>query len=313
MTLLQPEDFGTLERFAGREFAQRWRGLEEKLSRDKAITIANTGLVNAGKSSLFNALLDRETYFAVGAVRTTTAGSRARLNDWIEVMDTPGIDAAENDDEEAFLSVAQADLIVAVHNIKIGMLNRAEFEWLKRLSGHMSRTEIEQRIIFVCTWIDERDRQQDYQSVVEETRRQVFAALETDQIPFWEVSVKRYINAHKNGKKALEQKSRLPEFREYLLERAAEARETAAQRHGTELESLCRDTREKLRLPQSALQETIWKKKREVERRYQPARDTWASILQNFVSSRKSAERKIQELTNEGDSSIIDKIMHSFR
>ena len=303
MTLLQPEALEKLERLADRELAQRWKGLEKKLSRGEIITIANTGLVNAGKSSLFNALLDKEEYFAVGAVRTTTEGRRAKMNDWIEVLDTPGIDAAENDDAEAFSSVAQADLIVAVHNIKIGMLNRAEYEWLERLAGHMPRQEIEQRIIFACTWIDERDRQDDYQSVVEETKRQVYAALKTDKIPFWEISAKRYINAHKSGKQALEKASKLPEFRNYLIKRASGAREMAAERRRAELRALCKDTRENLWEQKAELQYTIQQSEQAAKRQFQPARDTWASILRNFASSRASVEHKMQDLSRESDSS----------
>lgn len=303
MALLQPEALRTLEMFASCELVQRWKGLEEKLSRDEIITIANTGLVNAGKSSLFNALLDKEEYFAVGAVRTTTTGRRAKMNDWIEVLDTPGIDAAENDDEEAFSSVVQADLIVAIHNIKIGMLNRAEYEWLERLARHMTRQEIEQRVIFACTWIDERDRQDDYQSVVEETKRQVSAALGTDILSFWEISAKRYINARKRGNATLEEASKLPKFREYLLKRASRARETAAQRRRAELKTLCQDTQDTLRAKKSELQYTIKQREQAAKRQFQPARDTWASILRNFASSRASVERKMQDLSRESDSS----------
>ena len=59
MNLLTEQELSKLSTKTSRDLAQRWQGMERKLSGKDGVTIANTGLVNSGKSSLFNALLDR--------------------------------------------------------------------------------------------------------------------------------------------------------------------------------------------------------------------------------------------------------------
>lgn len=304
MQFLQAEELTKLEALTGNELAQRWRGMEKRLSMQNVVTIANTGLVNAGKSSLFNALLDSyETErFPVGAVRTTKFGKRESLAEGIDILDTPGIDATDGDDEEAFSALMESDLIVAVHNIKIGMLNRGEYDWLQRLASRMTREEVERKIIFACTWIDERERQEDYRSAVEETKRQAFEALGSDQVPFWEVSAKRYLLARQKGKEKMLDASKVPEFKAYLLRRAAEARASADDRRQSELTALCRDTREQLGAKRQAAQKTVEQKERAARQRYQPAFDTWKMVLGNFVSSRDKVKEKVKTLADENDS-----------
>ena len=305
MTLLQNTEMDSVEYLVGHDLVQRWCGMEMKLSNKDIITIANTGLVNAGKSSLFNALLDEyeQERFKVGPVRTTTQGKRAHLNDWVDILDTPGIDVTEGDDEEAFRSLTESDLIIAVHNIKLGMLNRAEYEWLKALAGRMSKEEIERKIIFVCTWIDERERQDGYRSAVEETRRQAYESLGTNRIPFMEVSAKRYILGMKKNNPALLKASRLPEFKAFLLKRADEARAFIDAQRGHELMALCRETREKLAEQTRELQNIVREQEEVVQRRHQPALDNWKYTLENFAFSRDRVEDKLKALLWEGESS----------
>ena len=59
----------------------------------------------------------------------------------------PGIDATEEDDDVAYQTLMEADLIVATHNIKMGMLNKSEYEWFSHLAEKMQKEEIQQRIL----------------------------------------------------------------------------------------------------------------------------------------------------------------------
>ena len=157
MAFFKERELGKLTDLTSKEFVQRWQGIEKKLSSKDTITIANTGLVNSGKSSLFNALLDafEEERFPVGAIRTTKQGDKESLLDGVDIMDTPGIDATDEDDDVAYRTLMEADLIVATHNIKMGMLNKSEYEWLSHLAKKIEKKEIIRRLIFVCTWYDE--------------------------------------------------------------------------------------------------------------------------------------------------------------
>lgn len=300
------QELGKLANQTDRELAQRWKGMEKKLAAKNTITIANTGLVNSGKSSLFNALLadthDTER-FPVGAVRTTKHGDREHLSDGVDIVDTPGIDAADEDDNVAFETLMAADLIVATHNIKMGMLNKSEYDWLARLAQGMKKDEIKQRIIFACTWIDERDQDAEvYQSAVEETKRQVFEALGAE-VPVWEVSAKRYMTARKKGKKGLEQASKIPAFKEFLLKRAAKAGKTAAVQRQKAFQELCAETAKKLKEERQTMQRAVDDKRRKIHARYAPAYQSWGSIFGNFRSKKGVVEGKLKELKG-SDSSV---------
>ncbi len=271
MAFLDEKELDSLAVLTGRKSAQKWRGMGKRMAAGgAAVTIANTGLVNSGKSSLFNALLDsfEQERFPVGAVRTTMQG----------------------------------DLIVAVHNIKTGMLNKSEYEWLKKLAGGMKGQEIGKRVVFVCTWIDERERQDGYQDAVKETKSQVFEAL-GEEVPFWEVSAKRYFTAHKKGKESLARASKIPQFKEFLLEKAVSAHGTAAQQRQQAFQQLCSETIGQ----KQRLQGYINRTEKNLQYKYAPAVRSWESILENFKSMREDINRKLNEF-KECDQGEYDKL-----
>lgn len=307
MALFSEKELGHLAGQIGRELAQRWSGMEQKLARSDIVTIANTGLVNSGKSSLFNALLAGrfdEERFPVGAVRTTKHGDREHLSDWVDIVDTPGIDAADEDDKVAFETLMASDLIVATHNIKIGMLNKSEYDWLVRLAKDMASEDIQRRLIFVCTWIDERDRDaSSYQEVVNETKRQVFQALGTE-VSFWELSAKRYTLARQKKSEAMEQASKIPGFKSFLLERAREVQKTMAAQRQADLEKLCKETCAALQQNRQDAQYSINEKSQKVRIQFEPAFRGWDTILKNFNSKRSNVQQKLSELESEQGSSI---------
>lgn len=311
MQLLSKRELEKLSVRANRELAQRWQGMEKKMKAEGTVTIANTGLVNSGKSSLFNMLLDRgvgEERFPVGAVRTTKHGDRERLLNWLDILDTPGIDAADEDDDTAYQTLMEADLIIATHNIKLGMLNKSEYEWLVHLTGKMEPEEIQQRVIFVCTWIDERERDKEaYQSALQETERQVTQALGVE-VPFWKVSARRYLTAKEMGNAKLEAASNIPQFKAFLLERAGKVRETAQAERRNELRNLCRETRQVLQREQRNFEANVAAGRKKVQRRFSTAYQIWNNIFVNFKSKRSTVEEKLDGLESENEYTFIDKI-----
>lgn len=302
MGLLTQRELERISARTSRELAQRWRGMEKKIAAEGAVTIANTGLVNSGKSSLFNALLDRgagKERFPVGAVRTTKRGDREHLLDWLDILDTPGIDATDEDDDAAYQTLMEADLIVATHNIKLGMLNKSEYEWLSHLSSKMGAEEVRRRIIFVCTWIDERERDAAaYQSALQETERQVTQALGT-AVPFWKVSAKRYVTAKQKGNAKLETASNIPQLKAFLMERAGKLRETAQEERRRQLQSLCQETRQALQQEQKSLHASVNSNQQKVRRRFATAYQVWDNIFGNFKSKRVTVEDKLMSLESE--------------
>ena len=101
--------------------------------------IINAGLLKAGKSSLFNALAGKEE-FETGVVRTTVSNKNIEMEKYI-LIDTPGFDANEQDDKTAFEGYKTADLIIFVHNVMEGELNKLEAEQIDKISKLYSSHE----------------------------------------------------------------------------------------------------------------------------------------------------------------------------
>lgn len=173
------QELKELEKYTSYDLAQKLRGILEKQARGDQILIGNTGMVSSGKSSLFNALLGavEEERFKTGAIPTTKTGDQAQLTPTVRLVDTPGIDVDETDDETAYQNLMACDLIVMVHNVKTGPLTKRESDWLKKIASGMQPDQVRQRLIFVCSWIEERENSPGYKELLENLRQQVFDAV----------------------------------------------------------------------------------------------------------------------------------------
>lgn len=215
---LSQQDLKSIEKYCGEEYAKRCRALIERQKNDK-VRIVNTGMVSSGKSSLYNALIDSGgEYFPTGAARTTT---RADYFDCgpISYVDTPGIDVRSEDDALAFDTIMEADRILMVHNIRTGPLNRSEAAWLERIVRGMEDSG-GGRLVFALSWIDTREKEADYGGLVENVKKQVFE-IAGAEIPFFEVSVKKYQQGIEKDKEILVRNSGVGALKEYLEASAA--------------------------------------------------------------------------------------------
>ena len=118
------------------EFARLHREtltLDTQSADDKPRVIV-CGLLKAGKSSLLNALSGHiePGHFATKASRATTKVAEL-TSDGVTYVDTPGLDATVEDDEEAWRGLASADQLVFVHSLRIAALDVKEVEFLQQL------------------------------------------------------------------------------------------------------------------------------------------------------------------------------------
>ena len=221
MVKLAQNDIKVIEQYCGYDYAQRCRGILERRA-DKTVRIVNTGMVSSGKSSLFNTLINStDEYFPTGAARTTTRADFFDCNN-ISYIDTPGIDVRSEDDALAFSTIMEADIIIMVHNIRTGPLNRSEVEWLERIVAGMNSLEIcQSRLVFVNTWKDTREKDDDYADIVSEVKNKVFGIVGAE-IPYFEVSVRKYQNGIAKNKDVLITNSGIQEIKSFLVQYAAE-------------------------------------------------------------------------------------------
>ena len=70
-------------------------------------------------------------------------------------------------------------------------------------------------LIFVCTWKDTVEKDDDYQDIIADVKNAVFDIVGTE-IPFFEVSVKKYLDGKKKDKPVLVNKSGIAELKDYL-------------------------------------------------------------------------------------------------
>lgn len=120
--------------------------------------IVCTGIYNAGKSTLLNALCGEEK-FPTGDIPTTKVAAQAEFNGAVYI-DTPGLNAETADDREAQAAYESADFILFVANIQNGGISEAESDWLQDLRRRYTADSLKQRLIYVLTHCGQMESEQ---------------------------------------------------------------------------------------------------------------------------------------------------------
>lgn len=253
------------------------------------VSVTNTGVVSSGKSSLFNALLDRcdDDRFLVGSARTTIQKDIEKYSDNIDLVDTPGIDVKDEDDKNAFNAICSSSIIIMVHNIKMGMLQRNEVEWLQKISKiFRSKEELKDRFIFVCSWIDERMGDTSYDHTVEETKRILFDTMGTE-VDVYCVSSKLYKQGMAENKPKFVEKSKICELKKAISDKA----ELYLSKYGNtavkaEVRDICLDNSNKLTTVRNEIAAEEAEIREPIECRYNTYREQWDSCFDRFKNLR---------------------------
>ncbi len=290
------KEIETLNHFCGADLSSRLQGARRNLD-SSMVRIVNTGMVSSGKSSLYNILTDSvaEERFPTGAARTTTSADSYVYNS-IEFIDTPGIDVRDADDALSFQTITQSDIILMVHNIKTGPLTRRESDWLKTLSDSMGSPEIRQkRLIFICTWKDTREMEEGYEDILNEVKSMVYGIVGTE-IPFFDVSVKKYINGINKKKDILCQKSGIPALSAFINEKGAEYSAVKRVYAYDNFQRVAAEARSILYSIRRDLYDNTQRKRNSVEQSYRSRRNAWSNIFNVFKAYRESFDRLKEEL-----------------
>lgn len=172
--------------------------------------ITTCGLLKAGKSSLLNALTNNfeKELFATGAVRTTVQNQTLLYQNFIFV-DTPGLDANEEDDKEAWSALDTADMLLFVHDPGIGELHNSEIEFLLELASQSgSGQSLNNRLVIILTRLDSNEEFIDI--IAKKILSQIKNFLEIEPLIF-QVS----LTSHQKGK--LQNKQKLIEYSRVLV------------------------------------------------------------------------------------------------
>ncbi|MDE6034805.1 MAG: 50S ribosome-binding GTPase [Ruminococcus sp.] len=287
-----------MEENLSQELSYKWSSINSRMNTERKIKIANTGLVSSGKSSLFNVLIDSSERFATGAARVTKSQDIESLTDKIDIVDTPGIDVNEEDTQVALNSILESDIIIMIHNIKLGMLNDAEYKWLQSIAGRMSSNrEKKARLMFVCSWIDERQSDPSYPDTIKETRRMVKEAVGCD-IDFYEISVKRYLTGVEKGKDKMIEMSRIPEIKEAIIKKADAYSAVSDYLIAEQLYSLCKESKTELDIRKKQIRETKQNVVDRIKQKYDSLKNEWKSVFEMFRNQYNIVKSKRDEYNN---------------
>lgn len=182
------------------------------------LRITTCGLLKAGKSSLLNALTDHlETeLFATGAVRTTVQNQTLSYQDFIFV-DTPGLDATEEDDKEAWEALGISDVLLFVHDPGVGELDQAEINFLSELAGQPGTQQgLEERLVVILTRLDSNEEVID--AIAQKVQNQIKNCLEIEPRLF-QISFTSYQKGKLEGKQKLVEYSRIPVLQQHIFEK----------------------------------------------------------------------------------------------
>lgn len=286
MNNINQYEMDSIKKYCGQELSFRLQNIQNKMT-TKTIKIVNTGMVSSGKSSLYNILTGNteKEHLPTGAARTTTSADSLCFEGF-EYIDTPGIDVKTEDDTIAFDTIVGADIIIMVHNIKTGPLVRSEVEWLKRICNSLTSEDMKKnRLIFVCTWKDSREKEPTYPDIIKDVKKMVFDTVGTE-IPFFELSAKKYMNGILNNKELLCTKSGVIEFKSFLTEFADKYLQEKQNYVIAEYsETLCviKEALEKVR---EQKQIEVDKKKNSIKQKFDLERKLWNEAYRYFKEKR---------------------------
>jgi GTPase Era involved in 16S rRNA processing len=141
----------------------------------KFFTVSVFGKYNHGKSTLLNALLD-QNIFEVGDIRTTKELKYFKKNN-ILWCDTPGLDADIKglDDKKAYETLYKSDLILIVHSIKDGELDKREMDFIEK---NIQKSDINNKNFILILAQKEEVDDEDFMKIKEKIKLQINNKIE---------------------------------------------------------------------------------------------------------------------------------------
>ena len=187
--------------------------ISEITAQQSDVYIVNAGRMNHGKSSLFNSFLGRDE-FAAKDVRTTIENKEVLWKDNVVLIDTPGLDATDADDEAAFAAYKKASLILFVHTVKIGELHEQELAEIEKIANMFERSYFWNHFALVLSFMESVD--DDLETIKAESIRSIKEKFPEAEFKVFAVSNSRYKKGIAENKQGLIKKSGIVELLEYI-------------------------------------------------------------------------------------------------
>ena len=238
--------------------------------------IVCTGIYNAGKSTLLNALFNAEK-FPTGNIPTTKKVSQAEFNGAVYV-DTPGLNADEQDDRETAQAYESADLYLFVSNAENGGIGEQESRWLKALKGrYADENALKHRLVYVLSQGD-RLEPETLQRVLEQSRTDLQKVLGFCPEGAFCVDSHTYSDGKEQNEPILVEDSGIPQLRTFLGKWTAEFAARLENLHQSEVAACRREVLTQLDKMKVAFRQQNEQNARETSKQIQKIRNIWSSL-----------------------------------
>lgn len=199
------------------EFEEKVKALKEMLStKQEKMEVVIAGNVKAGKSTLINAIFKDETLCQTGVVRTT-AENQLIESELYRVMDTPGINANDEDTLVAKEGYEQSDFFIFAHNIVEGELLAQELDFLKELQSYFNDdAQFARNIVIVLTNADQLTDEN--KELAQAKINEQLALITQASLQIITVDSISYLTALAENKSLLMEHSNIPKLQSYLEE-----------------------------------------------------------------------------------------------
>ena len=192
--------------------------LNQIISDSDKFYLVNAGRMNHGKSSLLNSLTGQvEDVFEVQDKRTTVKNKTYQYKKNIYLIDTPGLNANDQDDQEAIKAYKKANVILFVHSLAVGDIKKEEVRDLKTIISCFNNIDnLINKFVLVLTGKDAIQSDDDLNNI----RNKILLDIknETDLTDFkvFTVSNTTYKKGLKNNKNKLIEHSGIKLLHEYI-------------------------------------------------------------------------------------------------
>lgn len=181
---------------------------------NNVVYLVNAGRMNHGKSSLFNSLLGREE-FQARDIRTTVKNKEIKWKDNIILVDTPGLDAVDEDTSEAYEAYYKADIIFFVHTVRTGELHDSEIAAIKKISQNFSKEYFWKHFCLVFSFMESVDVES-LAKIITESVESIKRECKADDFATFAISNSRYIKGITENKKGLVNHSGILDLLDYI-------------------------------------------------------------------------------------------------
>ena len=181
---------------------------------DSPINVVVIGIMNHGKSTMLNALLDDtdDTIFKVADKRETKEVQYEK-RDGICWTDTPGFDADETDDNKALEGITQLEVGLFVHKASTGELHANEVEVLHKLANKREEAFLKNTCIVLNDDISDDEK---LEILLDRIEEQLEDALE-QRLKVFRCNPKSYQKGLRENKELLKKQSGIARLHDWIM------------------------------------------------------------------------------------------------